>query len=1301
MGNIQDFSQIESIRIWTTGHEVPITVRFASLELVGSQWQKAVDLPLDEEVPGLTPESFDSRISISSVNNEENSAVYIPPTGTVISQTRLSNGRAQNTREQAMVLRAENLQPGHQLAIFKPFNTGLDLLKYSNLRMFVHFHGLLGDGSLIEDLPLEEGRSKAKLFVRLGANETNDYYEYEQPLTPSRETSGTSNDLWQTNQLYNGSTVDLNSVNIEVSAFNQLKVERDQVGAPIDSVFWNVQNGEIRGPNAEEFAPPGTRLGIKGTPSLGRINTVVVGIRNASGDTLMTPANTLEDVVVWINELRVSGYDEKNGWAGLANATIRLADLGSIKGNFQRRTDGFGSLSSSLDERDQRSNQSWSLTTDLNLDHPIPERFGWNIPVSFQVQSTTTTPRFSPSRGDIRLDDIVKQIQSRDDLSDQEISERVADAQESAETHSFSRSLSTRIGKSGSQNKIIKNTLDGITASYSYSDTKARNPSQTFNDSWRWQNSLGYRLAFRNPRTVRPFWFLEDVPVLDAVGNIRFNYLPQSFNVSQSLSRNFSESRDRSQSLRPDTLSAFQLLADNPLRDTHSFRHSRNLSLQYNPFQFLNLSIDTNTNQSLNALGAVSISKVVDVENGEVYEGFDLEGARLAGLIDSSAFNVTAFEQDDLKLSPASTVIGRLLQGSDSVRTENNSQRFSATFRPNLGKTKALNWMSVQDIVYSVQYNWVNGPIGRNTGANLSNSVTIRSGLTFRPQDFWRKFGFYKNLEAAEDRHRQQRDVQRNSRKEARRIAKEVKEERKALEERLRDQMAQQVDSTDAIVPDSTLAEEIALPDETSINAPSRLRLPTPSPKSIGRRFVLAITGIRDFSVTYSGTRAGQSSNIGKRIGTGDDAPVESPYSLISSIFRDGPPLGYRFGFTRDIGGNRIIRENLQVQDVLTDTDRFTARTTLNPSRSLTLSLNWNTDFTSSASETIRLEESIEKRTKTRSGQNSSSIWSFGASYLQMFRSQYDTFLDDVLALDPTNRDTVRDDNGDGFVLLTNESLVNDFRKAFSTNFGTLDKNNLLPVPLPGWTINYTGLGKLPLLRNLVQSASLRHNYSSDFRSDYRSNSFAAESDGDLSAAFALSQFRSIAYNIPEIEATSVRINRRYNPLVGVDVTWKGRMQTKVAWNQNATYSLSTSNADVSENTTQEFTFSASFQKTGLRIPFSKGKVLNNRATFNISASRSTTLDQRYRLRDALVKKTIALDDPGFEFPDQLATSGDLVSVINSHTRFTVSPQVGYQFSDRVTANFALKYENFKGDSRQPSSQNINGAFNIRLNIAN
>ncbi|NNE36146.1 MAG: cell surface protein SprA, partial [Rhodothermales bacterium] len=185
-GSIEDFRRIESMRLWMTGVSDPITVRLASLELVGSQWRKGDTIPLFEDDPQRSS-TGDPSISISSVNNEENSSVYIPPRGTVIAETRLANGQRQASREQAMALRVKDLEPGQQLAIFKPFTQGIDLLKYSNLRMFAHAHGSMADGSILENLPKEEGRTKARFFIRLGANETDDYYEYEQPLTPSAE----------------------------------------------------------------------------------------------------------------------------------------------------------------------------------------------------------------------------------------------------------------------------------------------------------------------------------------------------------------------------------------------------------------------------------------------------------------------------------------------------------------------------------------------------------------------------------------------------------------------------------------------------------------------------------------------------------------------------------------------------------------------------------------------------------------------------------------------------------------------------------------------------------------------------------------------------------------------------------------------------------------------------------------------------------------------------------------------------------------------------------------------------------
>ena len=324
VGSIQDFSLIETIRVWATGFDAPVTVRFATMELVGSQWQQSESITLEREVPADTVRN-DTRLSISSINNEENTDTYATPRGTIISQNRLATGSVQRAREQAMVLRVENLMPGKQRAIFKTYNQGLDLLKYSNLRMFSHMHGVLASGAPIES------RDKVRLFLRLGANETNDYYEYEMPLTPSSATDTDPDVLWQTYRDVNGERIDLNSVNLVLGALNQLKVARDEAGAPTDSVYWTDERQVPLSPALDDFAPPGTRLGVKGSPSLGRINTVVIGVRNPADSTIAgapnrNPDEILDDVIIWVNEMRVSGYDETNGWAAMANGHRTTGD---------------------------------------------------------------------------------------------------------------------------------------------------------------------------------------------------------------------------------------------------------------------------------------------------------------------------------------------------------------------------------------------------------------------------------------------------------------------------------------------------------------------------------------------------------------------------------------------------------------------------------------------------------------------------------------------------------------------------------------------------------------------------------------------------------------------------------------------------------------------------------------------------------------------------------------------------------------------------------------------------------------
>ena len=1241
VGSIQDFSLIESIRMWTTGHEVPITMRIAELELVGSQWRTSDAVVEDDTLSA--PPLTESTLSVSSINNEED-AVYEAPTGAIVSQSRTLSGRRQASREQALVLNVNDLEAGRQTGVFKTYSQGLDLLKYSNLRMFLHLNGTLGDGTNLADLPEAEGRDKVRVFVRLGANETKDYYEYEQPLTPSRLTSGNPELLWRPDE---------NSMNLVLSALNQLKVARDRdSNAAIDSVYWSLEDGALKpgAPDAEQFAPAGTRLAIKGTPSLQDITTIVIGIRNPAlppeaegGD--LNPANTLQDVTLWVNELRVSGYDEDGGWAALANASMDLADLGRVQASFQRQTDGFGSLSSTLGQRDQQSLLNWSLTTDLNADKLLPERFGWSIPLSMQLQSNTSTPRFAPNRGDVRLSEILSQIDARPDLSEAERANQRETAIQSAQTASLSRSFTARLQKQGSESWLVRNTLDDLSLNYSYSQQDARSPSREFNDSWRWSGAMNYQLDINRPRTVKPLWFLGGAPLIGPLGDLQFNYAPQSVSFSGSASRNFSTQRTRPPALRPEDNGVPDRITY-PLREQQTFSHRRTFGLQYNPFDFLNLSFDTNTDQSLNAVGADTLRNIVTAD-GQVFS--DIDPATF--FEENPAFTpdqlgTSIFLEERLALRSEDEIAQGLLQGDLSPRTNQYTQRFTGTLRSTLLNSAAFNWIDLQDISYQTSFRWQNSAVGRRSGAIVSNEVNVRSGITLHPVDLWRKFGFYRALEESQE-------------------------------------------SGDRGGGRETDAEEDGEDGEGGEDdGPALSELPLPNPLHLLRRAVLTVTGIRDFSVTYTGGRGATSYNVGRFNADSSDVLVD--YSLVDAFRGEAPPLGYRFGLDRRIPREqRILSATRQARDNFSNSNQIQARTTLTPSQRFRISLNWDVDWSNGEDVSYRqLPEGRFTTFSTENGTNSASVWAFGASYLDLFDQQLQTLRADIDA-DEANDGVIRDADGDGRVVLTNQSITNDFRSEYVSGLGTIGRRGFLPFPMPGWTVNYSGVSEWPLISRITQSVTVRHSYTAEYNSGY------ASLTGDSLSTFAFGG-QQVQFARPEFSINSIRINERYQPLVGIDLSWLGNFQTNISWNRTNSYLLSTTNSVVTESRTSELTMTASYRKRGLNIPLLPIGRLNNQISFNLTLSRAINDERRFSMKRALT--AAALDDA---FAPQQALEGDNVTPVRETQRLAITPKISYQFSNRVSADFVLRYEKFTSEnSRRPSYTNVNGGFNVRINVS-
>ena len=174
IGYIQDFKSIRFVRMFLRDFDRPLFLRFATLALVRGEWRRYErSLLAGQEIIGGgsgLPTTFD----IAAVNIEENSTrtpvnYVLPPK--VTREIDASQSVQNELNEQSMELKVVNLQDGDARAAYR--NVGYDLRQYRKLGMDVHAEAIEGE-------PLKDG--ELRLFLRLGSDYTNNYYEYEIPL---------------------------------------------------------------------------------------------------------------------------------------------------------------------------------------------------------------------------------------------------------------------------------------------------------------------------------------------------------------------------------------------------------------------------------------------------------------------------------------------------------------------------------------------------------------------------------------------------------------------------------------------------------------------------------------------------------------------------------------------------------------------------------------------------------------------------------------------------------------------------------------------------------------------------------------------------------------------------------------------------------------------------------------------------------------------------------------------------------------------------------------------------------------
>lgn len=694
IGAIQDFQNVSYIRFWLSGYEKPFTLRFATFELLGSQWRKAENVNDEQAQP--------VEFSISSVNIEENSRSqpipYRLPEGVVRGINRTGQRRT-IANEQSLALKVEDLGPQELNMIKRVYPGGFNMLNYSNVRMFVHGQGFKEAGNL-------------ELVIRFGTDLLNNYYEYRQPITPTDPNYNFTDlplseipDILKREEARQVWLYEKNSVNILLSAFNQLKQLRSQKGAQINEPY-------IRTDLLPD-APPGTSLAIKGNPSLGRVNEIGLGVFNPYNPADPQGGKPSIDAEVWFNELRVSGFDNRKGWAANGKVQIQIADLSTVNFSLIRQTDGFGSLISRIGQRRTSDELAYNLYSTVYFDSFIPDRYGWSIPVSFSAHRTVTTPRYLPNQGDITLDDFKKAVKARDDITPSQkstlIDRRISASKTYLEGYSFNI---VNVSKTGSKSFLSHYLLDNTTLNFVYNTTNQHSPQYLLQNDWNYSGSVDYDIDFKNTYLFRPFSFLENVPLLNAISGLRLGYTPASFKASFGLDRTYRELRRRNVATNDSLQNSIIAL---PLQQSHQFNYNTELGFTYNLTPTIHTSFKS---QSL--------------------FDFSRAGTRPAG--DSGSGDNEPFE-----VVPTFSVFKNIFTDSLSPRKVNYREDYTANWQPRFNKIEAIDWIDYS-ASYMGGFQWHNSPINSGLGATISNNLTLGQNLDLNINEWIEKFGWIDKL---------------------------------------------------------------------------------------------------------------------------------------------------------------------------------------------------------------------------------------------------------------------------------------------------------------------------------------------------------------------------------------------------------------------------------------------------------------------------------------------------------------------------------------------------------------------------
>jgi cell surface protein SprA len=479
VGNMPDFRSIQFIRMYLTGWNDSVVLRFAQLQLVRNTWRSFSYVIDTTGNMTLLPAST-TTFNVTAVNIEQNSSRnpinYVSPPGVLRQQELSSNNVNILLNEQSMSLQICNLVQGDARGVYK--TTNLDLRRYGHMDMFVH-----------EEAVVQNQLNNGDLYyiVRMGSDFVANYYEIRVPMYVTQWGPNTPAETWP----------DSNNLNLELSRLIQLKVDRNNKGSP--------------GTYFKEADSSGRTYAIMGNPNLGAIQAFFIGVQNVTRPSACTE--------VWFDELRLTDISEKGGWAAVGKVDIKLSDLGTLSMSASNKSVGWGTIDQSTNERSFEDDAQASIAMNIDAGKLLPKKAAVAIPVYASVTKTQSTPEYDPFDLDILLKDKINAAPASQKDS---IKKQAVDAS-TVETVNF-----TNVHKINTSNKKLKPwSIENFNISYSFSQSEHHSPLAVEDEQINNKAILAYNYTHAD-HFIEPFKkkIKTKSPWLGLVRDFNFNLMP-------------------------------------------------------------------------------------------------------------------------------------------------------------------------------------------------------------------------------------------------------------------------------------------------------------------------------------------------------------------------------------------------------------------------------------------------------------------------------------------------------------------------------------------------------------------------------------------------------------------------------------------------------------------------------------------------------------------------------------------------------------------------------------------------------